>query len=642
MNFRSAAEKIKGAFKKTPGTYAWDMSTKEAREAQVKRDYEYTKEQKGSVTAKFKEYDEYYNNRHYTQRQIAGLMEKKGLNFIPPVIPEPYIQVETQIVPDVPDFEFKGRDDDLDSEKAKERQKVVEFICYNNKLNSMNPDNERHLNKLGNAFWKVSFDGSIVGPGFVGDIIIGGPDPANIFPDPAAYDIDDCEYIMYSFRMHRRKARRTFGKVIDGLGVNSDHGDTEIYTNETRDVNDDTVQVVEYWYRDDEGDIACSIQVNNVEVKHIPKYWVNTRHSGNKSYPFVKYCKIPMAKSFWDKSEIEPIKDLCDAIDREFMTAILNDALTSNDIILIEENALADGQALTNEPGAIVKMKDNKLDRAKRLGGISANGNILNMINFIREIIQETTGNFDSTQGKEPVRVTTASGIAQLNERADRRGVIKKADRLMGFERLYELVDWTALEFYNTDRMILIRGKEEEQDESFAFNSENHRSFDRRKYEQMMQDSMMNGVEITPEMELEYASKSFYYPRIDTEVSAGDGLRKSKAFTIQATQDLAKTPITQENYKIILSFVELLDLPNKKEIKDAINQRFAMAIPPGAPGGVPGMTPQNVPPGPSQEEMVMEALANMTDEERAQLQSLPDDEMMAVIMQGIGGGENGA
>lgn len=618
MNLRNAANKIKGAFKKTPGTYAWDMSTKEAREAQVKRDYEYSKTQKEPVTVKFKEYDEYYNNRHYTQQQIAGLMEKKGLNFIPPVVPEPYIQVETQIVPDVPDFEFKGRDDDLDSVKAKERQKVVEFICYNNKLDSMNPDNERHLNKLGNAFWKVSFDGTITGPGFVGDIVIGGPDPANIFPDPAAYDIDDCEYIIYSFRMHRRKARRTFGKVIDDLGVNSDHGDTEIYTNETRDINDDTVQVIEYWYRDDEGDIACSIQVNNVEVKHIPKYWVNTRHSGNKSFPFVKYCKIPMAKSFWDKSEIEPIKDLVDAIDREFMTAILNDALSSNDVILIEEGALADGQALTNEPGAIVKMKANKIDKAKRLGGISSNANIVNMITFIRELIQETTGNFDSTQGKEPVRVTTASGIAQLNERADRRGVIKKADRLMGFQRLYELIDWTALEFYNTDRMILIRGKEEgEADDAFPFNSENHRILDGIRTEQT-------------------GEPVYYYPRIDTEISAGDGLRKSKAFTIQATMDLAEAPITPENYKIILSFVELLDLPNKKEIKDAINQRFAQpmltpGVTPGAPAGG----------GSDQEGMIMEALASLSPEERAQLSGLPDDQMMQVIMQGIGGGQVG-
>lgn len=621
MNLRSAANKIKGALKKTPGTYVWDMSTKEAREAQVKRDYEYAKEQKSSVTTKFKEYDEYYNNRHLTQQQIATLVEKKGMNFIPPIIPEPYIQVETQIVPDVPDFEFKGRDDDLDSVRAKERQKVVEFICYNNKLSNMNTDNERHLNKLGNAFWKVSFDGSIVGPGFIGDIVIGGPDPANIFPDPAAYDIDDCEYIMYSFRMHRRKARRTYGKIIDSLGVNSDHGDTEIYTNETRDVNDDTVQVIEDFYRDDEGDIACSVQVNNVEVKHIPKYWVNTRQSGNKMYPFVKYCKIPMVKSFWDKSEIEPIKDLVDAIDREFMTAIINDAFTSNDIILVEENALADGQVFTNVPGDTVKIKQGKIDRVKRLGGISANGNILSMITFIREIIQETTGNFDSTHGKEPVRVTTASGIAQLNERADRRGVIKKADRLMGFERLYELIDWTALEFYNTDRMILIRGKEEgEPDDAFAFNSENHRILDGIRTEQT-------------------GEAVYYYPKIDTEISAGDGLRKSKAFTIQATMDLAKAPITPENYKIILSFVELLDLPNKKEIKDAINERFL--ITPGTPGSVPGVTPQgqNVPTGPSQEEIVMEALANMTPEERTQLQSLPDDQMLAVIMQGIGGGQ---
>jgi hypothetical protein len=155
----------------------WDMSTKEARERQVVRDFEIAKIHKSVITEKFRTLDDYYNNKHYTREQILKVAEQKGWNFIPPVLPDPFIQVESQIDPDVPVPEFKGRDDDIDSLKAKQREEVVNYICYNNKIDDMNTTNERRLNKLGDAFWKVSFDGSIQGIGFVGDIVIGNPDP---------------------------------------------------------------------------------------------------------------------------------------------------------------------------------------------------------------------------------------------------------------------------------------------------------------------------------------------------------------------------------------------------------------------------------------------------------------------------------
>ena len=49
----------------------WDMSSREAREAQVRRDYEYAKTQKAETANRFVMLDNYYNNRHYTARQMA-------------------------------------------------------------------------------------------------------------------------------------------------------------------------------------------------------------------------------------------------------------------------------------------------------------------------------------------------------------------------------------------------------------------------------------------------------------------------------------------------------------------------------------------------------------------------------------------
>lgn len=616
---------IINAIKNKFSAVTWDMSTKEARERQVTRDFETVKTHKAPITKKFQTLDDYYNNKHYTREQILKIAQDKGWNFIPPVLPDPFIQVESMIDPDVPVPEFKGRDDDIDSMKAKQREEVVKYICYNNKIDDMNPSNERRLNKLGDAFWKVSFDGSIQGLGYVGDIVIGNPDPANIFPDPSAYDIDDCEYIIYAFRMHRRKARRVFGKIIDTIQNDNNHADTEIYNHTWDDMStkysgdDDTLQIVEYWYKDDKGDIACSIQVNGTEVKHIPKYWIDTAASGNKMYPFVQYCKIPVDKSFWNKGEIEPILDLVDSADREFLSAIMNDMFNANDITIIEKGALDPGQTFSGVPGEVVTVKDGRINGIRRLSGLNTNINSLNMINFIHEKIMETNGNFESSQGKEPMRVTTVGGIAQLNERANARKELKKADRKTGFRRLYELIDWTALEFYNTDRIILIRGNGDEPDRPEKFNSRNFREIDQNRVEKIYEKAVLDGM--TPDEALEIAkSNAFYYPKVDIEINVGEGVKNSKAFTLAATEQLANTNITPANKEIVKSQIDIMDLPNKEDIKDSIDE----AIQPQGQGA-------------DTQAIIDQALAGLTPEQLAQLEADPQlmDEFVNEVMGGM-------
>lgn len=586
--FSKVKRGVKQAVSKAQGKgNVWDMSTKENREIQVKRDYNYAKIQKAPTTERFVELDNYYNGKHYTALQIAELVAKKALTFTPPVLPDAYIQVESQIDPIVPDFQFKGRDDDLDSRNAKIRQEVVKFICYNNHLDDMNPDQERRLGKLGNAFWKVSFDGSIVGPGYIGEIVIGDPNAANIFSDPSAYDLDDCEFFDYVYRMHRRAARRKWGNILDEIANDANHGDTEIFNTETRDIFDDTVQVIEHWYRDDEGDIACSIQIGEKEVQFIPKYWVHTRKDGNKMYPFVKYCKIPNDKSFWDRSEIETIKDLIDASDREFMNAIMNDAMMSNDIILHEQDAFSEGFEPNNMPGARWSLRPTKINAVRRLGGISNNTNALNMINFIHEKIEETNGNFATKGGDPPARVNTASGLAMIREDRDSRSQPKKIDRLGGFRRLYELIDWSVLEFYNQDRIILIRGKtKDDPATTIVFNSENL-----RKPVKKPMSSGLDEFKINPEQETKQEQETevqeTYFPRIDCEINVGQGISKSPALTLQATQELAAIPVTPQNVELVCSMVDQMGLPEANTIKDSL--RASVPPPPSPTPGTPGV-----------------------------------------------------
>lgn len=539
----------------------YDYSTPENAQATALYLFDYSKMKRSEQEEKWLLYQDYYEGEHHVAREVSAYLQSQGIPFAPAALQDPFVHVESQIIPDIPAFEFAGRDDDLDGMKAKQREYVVQYVLDKNQTNKKNPRNERRLGKYGNAFWKVYWDASIDVKGSVigGDVVVIDVGVENIFPDPSATVLDDCEYINYAYPMHIRATKRKWAKELKDRNINlstmNRNLDTEIFASDTQDVFDDTVQVIEHWYRDDEGDISCVILINDQLVKHIEKYWIETGKQ-NKRYPFVKYCKIEDEANFWDVSEMHNIIDLVDAAERELAYGILNATMTSNDIIVVEENALSDGQQMSNAPGAMVNVKDGKINSVRRLGGLNPMLNHVPSIQFYQDQIERTIGNFDTSMGVEPARVTTASGIAQINERADSRKSIKKAPRTAGFEDLFKLIDWTCLEFYTDERMIYIGAKGKPQ-----------------------QPVAMGNLDLEKgPVVFNYSSNRMkadnYYPEVDCTVIASDALTNSKALSIQTIADLSKTPITPDNYKLIISYLELVNLPRTKEITDMLEQKF--------------------------------------------------------------------
>jgi hypothetical protein len=583
---------VKRAFTKNPtktlieDKMLYEYDVKENREKTINYLYNYAKMKRAAQETKWKLYDDYYNNIHTTQIEVYQKCLDSNIPWLPAIVPDPYIHVESQINPDIPTFEFNGRDYGMDSEKAKQRQYVTQFILDNCHIETMNTENERELGKLGNAFWKVCYNPNIEKPGGIfGEIEIFNPKCEEIFSDPTATDLDDCEYIDYVYSVHKLRANRMFrnelkelDRTINSYGMNTGYLDSNILDSTRHDTADDTVMIIEHWFRQpyagkdtikiyinepetgkpsieeypvewESGDIACSIMINYKEIKYIPKFWLKTGKQ-NKMYPFVKYCKVPNVKQFWDRSDLEMIKDLVDATDRELAMALLNDTFMGNDIIVCEENAFADDNVPRNEPGSIWKMKDGKMGSVTRLQGLQGNMGAWDTIEKLRGLIQETVGNFDTAMGKEPIRVTTASGIAQLNEKADFRKNIKKADRTAGFERLFRLLDYMSLEFYDDNRIIYLGAKEEGKEPIvFQYNSDN-----------MFETDNVTGKQ--------------YIPDVDVVVTASDPLSKSKSFTLASTENLFSKEITINNYKLVEAMVDIMNLPNRKDIKQVLTDTF--------------------------------------------------------------------
>ena len=571
-----------------PETYkngrVYDYTTEEGRVATAEWLFEQAKNERTAVEDGWVRNEGYYNFVHAAAAEMREALEEQGIDWTPAVVPDPFIQVESQLVPEVPQPEFHGRDDDADGEKARRREFAVRYIVEENRINDMNTSNERRLRKLGDAFWKAYWDETMPCGEQSGNIRIKDGSPEDFYPDPTAgrEGLEVCEYVDYVYTMHKLKFWRLYHDVLEKKGIaledllqtqyRVEDGLFEPITSGTL-ARDDMVQILEHWYRNPcdtkeapAGAIGCTMQAGGVEIKWIPNYWEKTGRQC-RLFPFIHYWCIRDETQFWNRSELDPILSLVDAADRQIAIGQLNDAMMANDVVLVEEGALADGAEFTNVPGAQVTVKQGRMGGVARLGGLINGIQSVSAVNWFLDQIQRTSRNYDSNNGRETARVTTASGLLQLRGDAETQQKLKKADRDAGFCRLYELLDWLALEYFDDDRLLFIGAKKKgEQPQSLTYNGD---AFARRA-----------GVKVDM-LTAAVTDEGFdYYPRVDVTVTAGDGLSKNPATTVEVLDKLAASQITADNWELLAAELEYLDIPQKQEIIESWRRKFAPTVPP--------------------------------------------------------------
>ena len=581
----------------------YDYSDREHREVTVQDLFARAKAARTVREAEWTRYNDYYNGIHDVTAETMEYCRENDLPWVPANVPDPWILVESQMDPTVPEPEFRGRDTDMDSQKARQREFAVRYIAENNRLGDMNTRNERRLLKLGDAFWKAYWDPEMRCGIHQGDIRVKDVPVDAVFPDPSIRDgtIQDGQYLDYVYRIHKVRFCQMFRRELDELGITQEDILAQDYMERTGifdlttavDDLDDTVQVLEHWFRQPTetkdkngntvpaGAVGCSIQAGGRELRYIPNYWERTGRQ-NALFPFVHYWRIQDENQLWNKSELFPILDLVDAADRKLSMGILNDAFLSNDILLVEEGALSEEAEITNEPGAVVKLKPNAMGRVQRLGGLQSIANAAVGVEWFKEQIERAARNYETSNGKETSRILSATGLAMLRSDAQTQADIKKADRNAGFARLYELLDWLALEFYDDGRMLYLGADPARGRESRLLR------FDADGLRETLPELRSPAGEVLRPAES-------YWPRVDVTVTASDIVSRGKAATLQALQSLTAAKVTAENWRIFAAELDVLDIPGKQEIVKDWERRFS--APEGAFPAEAGTSPGETAPG---------------------------------------------
>ena len=106
----------------------YDYSTPESRVLTAEWLFTDAKSERAVTEHYWEKYNDYYNFIRGVSDEMRDFARENQIEWEPAVTVDPWVMVESQIDPKVPEPEFRGRDDDQDSQKAKQREFAVKYI----------------------------------------------------------------------------------------------------------------------------------------------------------------------------------------------------------------------------------------------------------------------------------------------------------------------------------------------------------------------------------------------------------------------------------------------------------------------------------------------------------------------------------
>ena len=278
----------------------------------------------------------------------------------------------------------------------------------------------------------------------------------DFFPDPAATNIDDCEYVIQRHRLNREQLRDLINRpyfdekaVLKALEIGPNY-EEKYYEQTIHGVNDPTYvdnryEVYEYWGNCDAAlceEIGMSVPQGMTDLKSVQ---VNVWVCGNEVIravmnPFtparIPYQSFPYELNpyqFFGIGVAENMEDAQLLMNGHIRMAIDNLALAGNLVFDIDETQLVPGQSMDIFPGKIFRRQSGVTGTA--VNGIkfpNTAGENVQMYDKARQLADEETGIPSVVHGQTGVTGTgrTAAGLSMIMSSAGLsiKTVIKNID----------------------------------------------------------------------------------------------------------------------------------------------------------------------------------------------------------------------
>ena len=361
-----------------------------------------------------------------------------------------------------------------DEATAKTLSSVIPVILQQNDYEQVYSDIGWYKLKTGSSAQSICWDNTKLNG--LGDISIKKCDIINLFWQSGITDIQDSANVFYVTLVDNDELKKNYPNLkslgnYPELDVNKYIYDDQVDTTEKS-------AVVDWYYKqhvsgyDKDGipqtkTILQYCKFCNGQVLFASENDPQMREEGfykHGMYPFVIDTMYPEEGMLCGFSDIDVMKD-CQAYIDKMQQAILDNALSNarnraifNDQTGINEKEFSDPSC------TLVHANGNLGENAYRpLECKPLNGIYVTVLNTKIQELKDTSGNTASSQGQAS-SVTSASGIASLQEAAGKLARDSNKSAYRAFARVVQMVIELIRQFYTEERCFRITGDDGEQD----------------------------------------------------------------------------------------------------------------------------------------------------------------------------------
>lgn len=316
---------------------------------------------------------------------------------------------------------------------------------------------------------------------YEGEIEVRQIDPASFFPDPSAFRLEDCQYIVIRERKSKEWATSTFGEKwkSDDEGSSSPDDRGEIYLGRDYDSNQDgKVDFLSYYEKkaNDEGGYT-----------YTREYMINGKTVGDKEklrpnrYPFSILYDFPQRQEFWAMSTCQFILDNQKIINKvESIIAMIGTLMQNPQKVVSKGSGIdpAKMQKFGAVPGMTWVSNEDPSKSVYYVVPPQIPMALFNLLDNAKSNIREITGITEAYSGQNVGSLQTSSGVQALIDRATMRDRDQMYDVEMFVEDFSTLVIDFMTEYYEEERQVRIIGDNPNEYSFVAFRGTDFKNLD--------------------------------------------------------------------------------------------------------------------------------------------------------------------
>jgi hypothetical protein len=585
------------------------MSETQSKWDVINQRYELSKSRRSKFESAWKKVNQYRRGDQWSAAKAFSWQEQPVINYITYLI----TGRAAALIEEVPALVAEPRNpsDDL---LAQTLSKVIQYVFDINDMPRLLQKAEVDRVEGGTWLMQVAYDPLMLNG--LGDIRVSVIDCANFYPDPDAYTLDDCEWVIVAVPKPIRYIEERYGKKVPADKVIAE--DTDIYNNQDSNALEqgDRVLLLQMLEKT-QGGYKVTTAANGVILREEDDFL--------RRLPYVMCRFEELRKCFWGRGLAEPLLPLQDTINKISGMILDNAKLTANQQKEVDVNKLtetANKNMFNNTPGYVYFM--NGTDAIRPVPTQSVPGYVREILDRSTETLMLLSNMTEVMRGQSPSGRPSGSLVEQLQYTGDRPSRALLKEQWAAFKEIGEMIVELAFEHYHQTRPFKVTDPATGQPVYFDFNAAD--------YLQLGEDGKpirnTEGRLVTPEM--------------DIRVIAGNSLPDSPEFKYQQAQkDWELKAIDREeylkkagyaNYKEIVARIKAdEDEQRMKSVQMQVYQnQLSVQVKQQSEGAAPA-TEEGGSPATSGGDGVADKLNALTPEELAAFSQLTPEQQMQEI-----------